>query len=219
MPEDIVLFRIDRKVGLLILAGLAVVIGGLALAEQLTLTTSYPVPSGIYNQLITTGNGPTNTIFNRNGGNTILVPGSNSGGMVGIGTDNPVAKLSVNGGVQLGNETTCSPGKAGTLRWNGSAVQSCNGSAWAAVGGGSPARVTLTADGPTMTWAWSTAYVSCPSGYAVTGGGGGCYGGWNAPAPSMISNININNAWIVSCFIPNGSGASITARATVHCSQ
>ena len=54
--RDVVLFRIDRKVGLLILAALGVVLGGFALAEQLTLTTSYPVPSGIYNQLITTGN-------------------------------------------------------------------------------------------------------------------------------------------------------------------
>ena len=102
--RDIVLFCIDRKAGLLILAALAVAFGGFALAQQLTLTTSYPVPSGIYNQLMTTGNSgsvPANTTFNRNAGNTLLVPPTNVSGRVGIGTSAPAATLDVQGTVKL----------------------------------------------------------------------------------------------------------------------
>ena len=131
--RDIVLFRIDRKVGLLLLAALAVVFGGFALAQQLTLTTSYPVPSGIYNQLTTTGNSgsvPANTTFNLNAGNTIFVPPTNASGNVGIGTLTPASKLSVAGGIQLGNDiAACTAAKAGTLIWSGS-LQFCNGTAW-----------------------------------------------------------------------------------------
>lgn len=89
--RDIVL-RIDRKSGILLAGVLAVAWGSVALSEQLTLTTSYPVPSGIYNQLITTGNSgaaAADTTFNRNAGNTILVPPTNASGNVGIGTSNP----------------------------------------------------------------------------------------------------------------------------------
>jgi len=125
---------IDRKVGLLILGVAAVVVGGFALSEQLTLTTSYPVPSGIYNQLITTGDSgstPANTTFNRNAGNTILVPPTNASGNVGIGTAAPAAKLSVAGGIQLGDDTSaCTAAKEGTLRWHLSAREVCSGGTW-----------------------------------------------------------------------------------------
>jgi hypothetical protein len=134
--RDIVI-RIDRKAGLLMLASLAVVLGGYALADQLTLTTSYPVPSGIYNQLITTGNSgavAVDTTFNRNAGNTILVPATNAAGMVGIGMA-PVSKLSVAGGIQTGDDASaCTVGKAGTIRWHAGAQQVCNGAAWAGTG-------------------------------------------------------------------------------------
>jgi hypothetical protein len=67
-------------------------------SESLTLTTTYPAPFGVYNQIITTG-GPSgaasDTTLNRNGGNAVLVPPSNPAGMVGVGTAAPNAKLEV----------------------------------------------------------------------------------------------------------------------------
>ena len=52
-------------------------------------------------------------------------------GTAGIGTTSPNAQLSVAGGIQLANDTdACSSAKSGTLRWTGSALQICNGTAW-----------------------------------------------------------------------------------------
>ena len=153
--RDIVLFRIDRRLGLLILAALAVAFGGIALAQQLTLTTSYPVPSGIYNQLTTSGNWgavPANTTFNLNAGNTILVPPTNPSGSVGIGTLTPTSMLSVAGGVQLGNDVSaCTAAKAGTLIWASGGIQYCNGSAWGPLVGVAP-----TFSPPTLTYSYQT---------------------------------------------------------------
>ena len=73
--------------------------------ETITLKTTYPAPFGAYNQIITTGNAggaPANTVLNRDGGNTILVPPTNAAGNVGVGTSSPAAKLSVSGAIQVG---------------------------------------------------------------------------------------------------------------------
>lgn len=102
MNSPDIVFRIDRKallfVGALVLV---VAVGPRLWAEVLTLATTYPAPSGIYNQLVTTGNSGTlaaDTTFNRNAGNTILIPATNAGGRVGIGTAAPRASI---GGVNV----------------------------------------------------------------------------------------------------------------------
>lgn len=52
-------------------------------------------------------------------------------GKVGIGVGTPAARLDVAGGVRLGNEAvSCHAGLNGTLRYTGSLLQICNGSAW-----------------------------------------------------------------------------------------
>jgi len=53
-------------------------------------------------------------------------------GKVGIGTTVPTSALTVAGGVQLGDDTsTCTAANAGTMRWHSSALEICNGTAWA----------------------------------------------------------------------------------------
>ena len=97
---------VDRRAAKVILA--AVAVGTLAMrlsSETLTLTTTYPAPVGVYNQVITTGNSgtvPADTTLARNAGNVILAPAGNPGGRVGVGTSAPQAKLDVDGTLRLG---------------------------------------------------------------------------------------------------------------------
>jgi len=59
-------------------------------------------------------------------------------GKVGIGIATPASQLSVSGGVQVGTDTaTCTTVKAGTMRWNVSSIQVCDGSSWVAASTGS----------------------------------------------------------------------------------
>ncbi|NBX66516.1 MAG: hypothetical protein EBQ96_05925, partial [Proteobacteria bacterium] len=68
-------------------------------------------------------------------------------GEIGIGTTTPQAALDVNGGVRIGNTSTCVAGSAGTLRWTGSAVEVCNGGSWIAIGSGGGGSGTTMASG------------------------------------------------------------------------
>ncbi|MDD5304361.1 MAG: hypothetical protein PHS14_14785 [Elusimicrobia bacterium] len=65
-------------------------------SESVTLSTYYPAPSGVYTNMITTGN----TFLARDGG---------AGTKVGIGTTGPGAKLAVSGSMSVG------AGYAGTV--------------------------------------------------------------------------------------------------------
>lgn len=97
---------VDRRAAKVILA--AVAVGTLAMrlsSETLTLTTTYPAPVGVYNQIVTTGNSgstPADTTLARNAGNVILAPGTNVNGRVGVGTNAPQAKLDVGGTLRVG---------------------------------------------------------------------------------------------------------------------
>ncbi len=52
-------------------------------------------------------------------------------GKVGIGMTEPAAKLDVNGGIKIGNDSSqCSGSIAGTIRFNGSSFQGCDGAKW-----------------------------------------------------------------------------------------
>lgn len=107
MPRKLVIrVEIDRRAAVLLLAAAA--IGAFAIrlsSETLTLTTTYPAPVGVYNQVITTGDSgtiPANTVLARGAGNVILVPASNADGRVGVGVSAPLAKLDVGGTVRPG---------------------------------------------------------------------------------------------------------------------
>ena len=91
-------------------------------SETLTLSTYYPAPYGGYVAILTTGGtaaSPVNTVLARDGGK------------VGIGTVSPASKLSVSGGIQMGDDTAaCTASKNGTLRWHAGVVEVCAGTVW-----------------------------------------------------------------------------------------
>lgn len=102
---------------------MTVVTGELA-SESVQLQTYYPAPSGVYTNMITTGN----TWLSRDGG--ILAVGTNAaslgagakmavmGGSVGIGTTSPVSTLEVNGNAQVDTNLTVGA-PSGNLTVNG----------------------------------------------------------------------------------------------------
>jgi hypothetical protein len=58
-----------------------------------------------------------------------------STGFVGIGTLAPNTTLQVNGSIMVGTGT-CGSSTAGSIQWNGSALQYCNGSSWTTLAAG-----------------------------------------------------------------------------------
>lgn len=101
MKEMTIVVTIDRRAVTISLALFLLAVPALRLSsETLTLTTTYPAPVGVYNQLITTGNGgaaAADTTLARNAGNVLLAPPTNASGRVGVGVANPSAKLDVAG--------------------------------------------------------------------------------------------------------------------------
>lgn len=118
----VIRLSVDRRAAGVILA--AVAVGTLAMrlsSETLTVTTTYPAPVGVYNQVVTTGNSgnlPADTTLARNAGNVILAPATNAIGRVGVGISAPVAKLDVGGTVRVGAFIDDPPGADGTIYYN-----------------------------------------------------------------------------------------------------
>jgi hypothetical protein len=57
-----------------------------------------------------------------------------SSGSVGVGTIAPLTKLDVSGAIRIGYENNCGASYTGVIRYNGGALEYCNGSAWNALG-------------------------------------------------------------------------------------
>jgi len=92
-----------RKLFYLGLIALAGIIIGLAWAEQITLTTYYPAPYGVYREFTTTGN----TYLATNEGN------------VGIGTTSPSQKLDVSGQIHASGDICTDAGGGKCLSTGG----------------------------------------------------------------------------------------------------
>ena len=164
------------KVHFLLAAVFVAMLPGRLRAESLTITTTYPPPSAIYNQVTTTGEPNTDTTLNRNGGNTILVPPSNPNGNVGVGTKTPAKKLDVNGDIgSSGNITAVGDVKVGADSvFTGF---SCSGGITCTRAGNNTLRIDLAANPVSCVGAWS----GCSNGnmtYTITtpasGGGAAC---------------------------------------------
>ncbi len=99
-----------------------------------------------------------------------------STGNVGIGTTDPVTRLEVAGGVKMGNSGVCDASTAGTIRWNGTAFEGCNGTDWQsfATGGGGPPESVM------YLRKYNGTPVDCPAGWTSVAVGSHFSGGyWN----------------------------------------
>lgn len=131
-------------IGFLIACAVNFLLFSPANSENVTLTTYYPAPYGVYNQMVTKtlgvgdvdGDGnidgadaPDPAVVNEAG--DIWVAGD-----VGIGTTDPQAQLDVVGGVKVGRfDEICDNTKAGTIRWVNpdKELQYCDGTIWKAI--------------------------------------------------------------------------------------
>jgi hypothetical protein len=215
--RDIVL-RIDRKTGLLILTALIVTSAGYAVSQQLTMSATYPIPAGVYNQIVTTGNAGTSaadTTLNRNAGNTVLVPPTNSGGRVGVGVASPQTTLDVNGPVHIGSATTGSACTVqGSLAYDSSANAPvyCNGALWTAMGsaasgtqggscaGGTPiAPATSCGTYPNDNGPASSSYGATAAGSSSPVEITACASGWSLAASNYHWNNGAGGVALAAC--------------------
>lgn len=90
-------------------------------------------------------------------------------GRMGLGLTNPSTQLDITGTLKIGNGGEfCGPGYAGSLRWDGSFMQYCDGTAWSNLGGGGGGATNL--DGLTDAIAdVSSLYLGSSSGTSSTG--------------------------------------------------
>lgn len=199
----------NRKLAILLVALACVAGAGRRLwSESLVLSTSYPAPVGVYNQLVTTGDSgaqPANTTLNRNKGHTLLVPPSNPTGQVGIGTSNPGAKLDVVGSGRVSGD------------WNAGGIVQAGG---LRLPSGAGAGRVLTSDAAgNASWQQPAAGLSCvtrsattpsPPNYAYSSVS--CQGAERATGGGCTVDGDCGNARVFGSF-PNGPASWACATA------
>ncbi len=141
-------------------------------------TSGFGITTGSNNILVGFDTRPPSPAGNNqlNIGNLIYGTGLASGatlstGNVGIGTTTPNSRLDVAGSVRVGTDASaCVGALQGAIRLNGTALEYCNGTAWAVPGGGGSF---LSTTGGTMTGALNIS----SGGAVITGGLNNNYGG------------------------------------------
>src|SRR5208282_2931335 len=144
-------------------------------SETLTMTTTYPSPSGIYNTMVTTGQ----TTLGRSATSQVsIVPNGGTvsiGGKVGIGTASPQAALDITSTTsgflppRMPSGSLPTPVPAGSVAYatDKQLLYLNNGSAWQPSGGSGFTSCTIA----TKTGFGTPATATCPAGYTLTGGG------------------------------------------------
>ena len=132
---------------------------------------------------------------------------------VGIGTATPRTTLDVNGGVKVADTaTTCDTTTAGTIKWNGTTFQGCNGATWMTFGGIASCYVSSTG--------------VCNAGFYATGGtcgqtchtegtGGSHYSVCEVPTGSAILTGTTPTGWY--CPTSSGNNASVPTASAICC--
>lgn len=203
--------KLDKRIAIALCVAVCGV--GAARCETYTLDAYYPSPAGVYTNVTVTST----TVLARDGGN------------VGIGTKTPASKLSVAGGVQMGNDTSaCTKAKEGTVRWDGAALSYCSPTGWKPVAGSSP-------NGHHYYSGWAsapivvTAYAYCPAGERAIMGGGECHeptsaGLGRAAIAESAAHVDYNanthdyrpDGWRITCVKTDWQN-NVAARASVIC--
>ena len=121
-------------------------------------------------------------------------------GNVGIGTTSSGSKLNINGGIQLANDAgACNGAKAGTIRWNGTNFQGCNGTNWTTFGSPPPF---LTSINPTM-GATRGGYTITLTGTEFSTAATVAIGGVSA------TNVTVVNSETITATVPASSSAGV----------
>ena len=141
-----------------------------------------------------TGLAGTTPVFQVIGGTMSVLANGN----VGIGTEEPGARLDVGGGVKVANDVgECNLAKAGTIRFTGTNFQGCTGAAWLTLENSPPSVASVTPDNGAMGGL-----------YAITITGSG----FGAPAVITIGGNTATNVTTVS-------GTQITATVPANASS
>lgn len=97
-------------------------------APNIQSNTHFLSANGGNGLTINTNGGARPIMFNIDGTERMHIDGT---GRVGIGTSIPMTGLHVAGSILVGNGSeTCSPSFSGAIRYNGTAIEMCNGSFW-----------------------------------------------------------------------------------------
>jgi hypothetical protein len=116
-------------------------------------------------------NVPTNTLYLKSGGN------------IGIGTNNPLEKLQLNGAIRIGNTATTN---AGTIRWDGTNFLGYNGGGWVQLDNAAIPATWVMMPNPAPGFGNSQLYPALPPGSISTS------------LPGTPQNL----AWIHACDMP-----------------
>ncbi len=115
-------------------------------------------------------------------------------GNVGLGASNPVARLEVNGGVKLANDSaSCTSSKAGTVRFDGTNYLVCRSNAWFVLGSNSTSASAFACTGADQTYNVPVGVTSVAIKMWGAGGGGGAIGVWVAGYPGGAGGFTSGN--------------------------